>query len=150
MRIALIHYRILHAGGLENRILNYSNWLIKNGHEVSVICNKYDPAFPLHEKVKVVKLRKLPVLKVFRMMAFDWQLGRYMQKNTFDFSLGMGRTSHHDAVLAPGNHLGYLRAIGKRPRTISDRVQIYMDRKGHDHSRIIFAASEMTPRGACP
>ena len=97
MKVALIHYRLLHMGGLENRIINYAKWLHENGHEVTIICNKYKLGFPLPESVKIVKLPKLPVPKIFRMMAFDLQLGRYMKSHQFDFSLGMGRTSHHDA-----------------------------------------------------
>ena len=143
MKVALIHFRLLQAGGLENRILNYSNWFIQNGHEVTLICNKLDPDFPIPVGATVVKLPKIPVPKVFNMMVFDWQLGRYMKGKQFDFSLGMGRTSHHEAVLAPGNHLGYLRALGKSPKGISDWAQIKMDNKGHNRSKIIFAASQM-------
>ncbi len=143
MKIALIHYRLLHAGGLENRIRNYANWFAQNGHEVDIICNRHDPSFPIPQNVNVVRIKKWPLPKVFKMWAFDQALGRYMKRKKYDFSLGMGRTSHHLAVLAPGNHLGYLRAIGKQPFGLSDALQIKMDHKGHDHSKIIFSASEM-------
>lgn len=133
----------MHMGGLENRIINYAKWLHEHQHEVTIICNKYNKDFPLPQGVQVVKLPKLPVPKIFRMMAFNWQLGRYMQHHKFDFSLGMGRTSHHDAVLAPGNHLGYLHALGKKATSLDDKLQIKMDHIGHDGSKVVFAASQM-------
>ena len=135
MKIALIHYRLLHAGGLENRILNYSNWFIQHGHEVTLVCNTIDPAFPIPKGVKMIKLPRIRIPKVFKIWEFDWQLGRYMRGHKFDFSLGMVRTSHHQAVLAPGNHLGYLKALEKKPFGISDWMQIKMDKKDQEQKQ---------------
>jgi len=110
---------------------------------VQVICAKYNPevVLPQGTKVEVIGAGLLP--KPFRQARFDARLGRYMQKHSFDFSLSLGRTSHQQYILCPGNHLGYLQKLQRRPSSISDFEQIRMDRRGFHHSQLIFAASQM-------
>ncbi|MCX7744226.1 MAG: glycosyltransferase family 4 protein [Flavobacteriales bacterium] len=143
MKVALIHYRLIHFGGLETRLKNYIQFFHNRGDEVQVICAKYNPDVVLPEgtNVEVIGAGLLP--KPFRQGRFDARLGRFMQKHIFDFSLSLGRTSHQQFILCPGNHLGYLQKIGKRPTSISDFEQIRMDRRGFHHSQLIFAASQM-------
>ena len=51
------------------------------------------------------------------------------------------RTWSQEAVLAAGNHLGFMRALGKTQSKLSDRLQIKMDHLAHE-SKHIFAASQ--------
>jgi glycosyltransferase involved in cell wall biosynthesis len=143
MKIALIHYRITLRGGLETRLVNYTNYLLQEGHEVTIICakNKGEVTFP--ESVKIVRLPLGITPKVFRMMAFNYRIKRYLAKNNFNFSLSLGRTYHQDAVLAPSNHQGYLDAMNKSGNRLTDWVQNYLDRKTCENSPIIYAASSM-------
>lgn len=143
MKIALIHYRITLRGGLETRLVNYTNYLVQEGHEVTIICakNKGEVTFP--KSVKIVKLSLGITPKVFRMMAFNYNVKRYLTKNHFDFSLSLGRTYHQDAVLAPSNHQGYLDAMQMSGNRLTDWVQNYLDKKTCEKSKIIFAASSM-------
>jgi glycosyltransferase involved in cell wall biosynthesis len=143
VKVALIHYRLIHFGGLETRLKNYIRFFHQRGDEVQVICAKYNPevVLPQGTKVEVIGAGLLP--KPFRQARFDARLGRYMQKHTFDFSLSLGRTSHQQYILCPGNHLGYLQKLQRRPSSISDFEQIRMDRRGFHHSQLIFAASQM-------
>ena len=143
MKIAIIHYRFIHHGGLETRLKNYVNYLASRGHELTVICAKYDPTITVDENVKIVQLQLGWVPKIFRMLYFNYQLGKFMRQHSFDFRLSLGRTSHQDAVLCPGNHLGYLKAIKKKTKNISDILQIYLDKEAFKKTSIILAASEM-------
>src|SRR5690606_36506963 len=81
--------------------------------------------------------------KPIRGPLFDWQLGALLKKNHFDFVLSLTKTSHQHAVLAPGNHLGFLRAIGRTKPTLGDRLQISLERRAFTCSRFILAASQM-------
>lgn len=142
MIIALIHYRFIQKGGLETRLINYLNWFSSRGHHIILICSKYDPSIKLPPNVEIVRLKLGLMPKKLRQWYFNVKLGRFMAKKRFDFSLSMGRTSHQDAVLAPSNHLGYLRALNQKPKSLSDRLQIYLDRISYQNSRYIFAASQ--------
>jgi glycosyltransferase involved in cell wall biosynthesis len=143
MKIAIIHYRITLRGGLETRLINYTNHLVKKGHDVTIICakNKGEVTFP--ESVNIIKLPLGIVPKFLRMIFFNWRIKNFLAKNDFDFSLSLGRTYVQDAVLAPSNHQGYLLAMNKSGNRLTDYVQNYLDQKTCDNSKIIYAASTM-------
>jgi glycosyltransferase involved in cell wall biosynthesis len=143
MRIALIHTRLLRRGGLETRLFSYIEWLSAQGHEVTVIVGKVakDVILPPNVRLVLINLKLIP--KPLRDLAFDWQLAGVVAEGKFDFALSLARTSHQDAVLAPGNHLGFLKATGRRVRGLSDRVSIALDRRAFAASTTILAASQM-------
>ncbi len=143
MKIALIHYRLIYRGGLERRLFNYASYLIEQGYEVDVIVAKRTPDAQLPEAVRVHVLSPGLMPKVFRQRYFDYLLGKFMQHRTYDLSLSLMRTSHQDLVLCPGNHLGFLRAMGKKGNRLTDREQICSDKAAFEGSRKIIAASEM-------
>lgn len=143
MKIALIHYKLVRKGGLETRLLNYIEHLVAMGHQISVICVRYDSRIQLPEHVKVIKLKLGIVPNPLRKWYFDVKLKKLMTELQFDFSLSLGRTSHQDAVLAPSNHLGYLKALGLKKRSVGDYLQIHLDKQSYLKSKVIFAASQM-------
>ncbi len=83
------------------------------------------------------------MLKPFRAWYFARKAQKLMQSLEYDFALSLGRTATQDAVLMPGGHRGYLKALGKKWRFIGDWTQIYLDEAAYQHSKIIFAASTM-------
>lgn len=143
MKIALIYYRITLRGGLETRLINYTNYLVEQGHDVTIVCakNKGEVTFP--ESVEIVRLSLGIVPKPLRMLAFNFRLKRYFQKTKYDFTFSLGRTFYQDAVLAPSNHEGYLRAMNKSGNRIIDYVEHYLDKKTCEQNDLIFAASTM-------
>lgn len=143
MRIALVHYRLTSFGGLETRMMNYMQWFVNQGHEVHLICSYIkNDLFELPPNVQVHELNLGIMPKLFRGWYFYKKVLEFYSKQTFDFSLAMGRTAGSTAVLAPGNHLGFLRAMPKKWLSISDRLQIFLDHKAHDNNQTIFAASQ--------
>lgn len=141
--IALVHYRLILRGGVETRFINYAHYLAKQGYEVTMICAKKSDDIELPKSVKVVVLNLGLVPKVFRMLYFNFKLKKYFEKNNFDFSLALQRTYSQDAALAPSNHLGFLKAMNKKGNRLTDKVQTYLDRKTYQHSKVIFACSQM-------
>ena len=143
MKIALIYYRITLRGGLETRLINYTNYFVKQGHEVTIVCAKDKDEVTFPKSVKIVRLPIGIVPKPLRMLAFNFRLKRYFQKAQYDFTFSLGRTFYQDAVLAPSNHEGYLRAMNKSGTRIIDYVENYLDKKTCEHNDLIFAASSM-------
>lgn len=143
MKIALIHYKLVKKGGLETRLLNYIDQFVALGNQVSVFSVRIDSSIKLPPDVEIIKVKLGIVPNPFRKWYFNVKLGRIIRKQKFDFSLSLGRTSHQDAVLAPSNHLGYLKALGIERKGLLDYLQIYLDKKSYQKSKIVYAASSM-------
>ena len=143
MRIALVHTRLLYRGGLETRLFSYIASLRERGHEVTVIVYRVGRGVEIPPGIRLLHLKLPWVRKVRRQNVFNQRLAKVLAAEKFDFVLSLGRTSHHDAVLLPGNHLGYLRALGQSPRGLSDRLQIDLDRQAYAAPGTILACSQM-------
>ena len=143
MKVALIHYRLLVRGGLETRLLNYIDYFHQRGDEVTVICAKKSEEVILPEGVSLKRLKLGLMPKPYRKLYFNHLLTKFMEEESFDFSLSLGRTGAQDAVLAAANHIGFLKSQGRQSRTKKDDRQIYLDQLSFDKSRIIYAASQM-------
>ncbi len=142
MRIAIIHYRLLQRGGLETRLLNYLRYFTDRGHDVQLIVSKVDPQVSIPRSIVLHRIDLKFVPKPVRMWFFNRGLGQIMDREKFDLSLSLGRTSHQDLVLCPGTHLGYMDALGIRFRGPIDRMNVHLDRLAYRDSRLILAASE--------
>lgn len=143
MKIVLLHYRLIRRGGLETRLLNYIEQFHRRGHQVSVVCAKWDKTIPLPPEVSVHRLNLGLMLKPFRAWYFAHKAKKRMAQLDYDFALSLGRTATQDAVLMPGGHRGYLRALAKKWRFVGDWMQIHLDEAAYAHSQMIFAASTM-------
>ena len=142
-KIALIHPRLILRGGLESRLLNYMQWFSNKECDVTVFCFKHDESISLPKNVSVRKFNMRWVPKPYRHRYFSYLLEKHRVKENFDLAFSLGRTGHQHVVLAPGNHIGYLKAFGRSPKSISDHEQIAMDRKAYANSEFILAASKL-------
>lgn len=143
MRIAIVHTRLLYRGGLETRLFSYLRFLRDAGHEVTAIVYRVGRGVKAPEGVRLIHVRIPHIRKAYKAKAFDKRLASVLAREKFDFVLSLGRTSHHDAVLLPGNHLGYLRAMGLDGNSTSDRLQTEMDRAAYAAPGHILACSQM-------
>ncbi len=143
MHFALVHSRLLHAGGLEQRLFSYIRVLHERGHDVTVIVYKVDKEVSLPDGVELVQVNLKYAPKEIRPWLFNGALKKIVAKRQFDFVLSLTKTSHQDAVLAPGNHRGFLAAMQKWLKSPSDYIQIHLeDQAFHDTSHVL-AASQM-------
>jgi glycosyltransferase involved in cell wall biosynthesis len=143
MRIGLIHFKLGLKGGLESRLQNYISYFLEKGHEVDVICGRISGDFPMQSGFRIIKLGPGIYPKVFHQWAFSQKVKRHLLTGKYDLSFSLGRTEGQDIVLAPGNHLGYLQAMGLPGKRLKDRMQIRMDRLSFDSAKLILAASGM-------
>jgi glycosyltransferase involved in cell wall biosynthesis len=118
-------------------------YLQAQGHEVTVIVYKVGKGISVPDGIRLIKVNIGWVPKQLRAWVFDRRLGKIMTAEQFDFSLSLGRTTHQNALLLPGNHLGYMRAMGFKRKSVSDRLQILMDAKGYASAGVILACSGM-------
>ena len=143
MHIALIHFRLVRNGGLETRLFNYIATFRQLGHTVSLVVSKVDNGIELPPDVQVHQINLKRVPKPLRMWAFDRALRPYQQGKSFDLMFSLGRTSHQDLVLCPGNHLGYLNALNVRWPSPIDWLNVHLDKLAFARSKRILAASGM-------
>ncbi|MBI3143061.1 MAG: glycosyltransferase family 4 protein [Bacteroidetes bacterium] len=143
MKVALVHWRLAHVGGLENRLRLYTEYFHQRGDQITIFCYKQSPNFHLHPGVKVVQLALGIMPKPFRFWYFNHLLRKHFVPSQFDFSLSLQRTGQQVACLAPGDHLGFLKAQGRSPRNLSDLLQIHLDRDSYRASKVIYPCSEM-------
>lgn len=143
MNIALIHIRLMNKGGLETRLINYMNYFLDKGHEVTIITSKIsgEIILPTNVKVVVVPLSKYP--KFSRPLFFNYKLEKLLPSYTFDYVLSLERTWTQDHLIAPNTHIGYLKAQHKFFRDPSDLLQLYLDRKSFQQVKHIYACSQM-------
>lgn len=143
--IALIHFRLTRSGGLETRLFNYISTLRARGYRITVITARISPEVILPPDVELIHLSYGMTPKLMRLRQWDFarQVAGHLAQNRYDFSLSLGRTFGQQAVLAAGNHRGYLLAQGKELWMPNDWVQIHLDQRSYDDAEVIFAASNM-------
>ena len=144
MNVAIIHYRLVHMGGLETRFLNYIKYFKKHGHNVTIIYSKISKDVKLPEGVEQIKVNLGFMPKKFRTWYFNKKLKKLEAINNFDMVLSLGRTGNQTAVLAPCTHLGFMKALDKTNYNTKDKIEIGLDEDAYANSKQIYACSKMT------
>ena len=142
MRIALIHTRLKRVGGLETRLFSYIDELTARGHEVTVIVSKIEHNEQLPDGVRVIRCSMKRVPKPIRIWYYDRAVQSILQREQFDFVLALIQISGVDALLVPGNHPGYLKAVQRRTKLL-DRLVISVEQKCFSSAQTLLACSQM-------
>ena len=134
MKIALIRYRLILRGGLERRLINYSQWLQEQGHEVHIIVAESSGdntswKVQLHIPIARTDAQRYSGNAISIICWEDSCVTTISTK-----SLSLMRTSHQDAVLCPGAILGS-ESQRQGARTLSDREQIRADQLAFQRSK---------------
>ncbi|MEI6312500.1 MAG: glycosyltransferase family 4 protein [Bacteroidota bacterium] len=143
MKIALIHIRLMNKGGLETRLINYMNYFLDKGHEVTIITSKISGELSLPSKVNLMVVPLSIYPKFSRLLFFNYKLEKLLPTYTFDYVLSLERTWTQDHLIAPNTHIGYLKAQHKFFRDLSDLLQLYLDKKSFQTVKHIYACSQM-------
>ncbi|NNF02617.1 MAG: glycosyltransferase family 4 protein [Bacteroidia bacterium] len=121
---------------------NYINYFLKRGDEVTVITSKIDKSVRLSSDVDVKKIDLSIWPRIIRPILFDRAVVRILQNGSFDFDLGLERVSS-SYLIAPNTHAGYIEKQNKKWRSLSDLIQLYMDKRSFANAHRIFACSDM-------
>ena len=143
LNICLIHTRIERRGGLETRLLSYIHYLVKAGHKVSVIHFKRDLSIELPSTVRLIRLNFKYIPKPIRAWVLYRRLPGMLKGEQFDFVLSLTRTANQDAVLAPANHIGFLKSKNRRFWWPEDWLSIYLEKQSFSRTCHVLAASTM-------
>ncbi|HXH18950.1 MAG TPA: glycosyltransferase family 4 protein [Chitinophagales bacterium] len=143
VKIAITHFRIISAGGLETRLLNYVSHFIREGNEVTIIHAKRDSSLLLPGTVRLLRIPVRWLPRQLRMWWFGYRSHRILQGGNFDLSLSLGRTPGQQLLICPGTHRGFLHAMGRKIYSPPDLLNVYLDAKAFRTSKIILAASKM-------
>lgn len=143
MKIALIHIRLMNKGGLETRLINYMNYFLANGHEVTIITSKISGEVNIPANVHVLQIPLSKYPKVVRHLLFSYKLEKLLKTHSFDYTLSLERTWSQDHLIAPNTHIGFLKAQNQWWRTPSDLIQLYLDRRSFKTVPHIYACSKM-------
>ena len=143
MKIALLHTRLLRKGGLETRLFSYMEYLHGAGHEVTLIVARVGKGISVPDGVRLIKIPLWWVPQTYLHPVFDFFLKRQIQRGKFDFVLSLTKSTCQDAILAPGNHPGFLRTKPGRKISRKDQIMIDMEREGFNHTKTVLACSQM-------
>ncbi len=113
MKLGLIYHQFIHAGGLENYLVEFSRQLLARGHEVHLITSIN--ASEVVEKLKGAQwhmIQRPTGSALLRMAYFNLAAGRVAADLGMDLTLGFGRTTTHDLHRAGGGcHSLYSRLL---------------------------------------
>lgn len=142
MRIALVHIRHAHSGGVERYLNLLATHLAEAGHRPVVVCRSYEE--PLPPGAEAVRLRPLSIGPTARMRNFAGAVEAHLRVNDYDLVYALGRTTGHDVIrLGGGCHATYLELAHEATRSPIARLM----RGGAAKHR---ATLELEARGLAP
>lgn len=147
MRIALVHRRFTTNGGTERYLVGFARFLVKRGHDVSVLCNEVREDLSAEPGVRFVHLRMFRPAK----LASLWlSASRAIKAGQYEAVMGFGRTGgHHLFRAGGGSHADYLRRAHPVRRLLNpdDWFETAVDRAAVRAARIVIANSRLGAAG---
>ena len=144
MKIGLVHRRFTTHGGTERYLVGLARWLVREGHEVHVLCNE------VREDLKQepgVRFKHLPMWRpglAVQMASWWWSARRAEDAESWDAVMGFGRTPGHQLFRAGGgSHAAYLRRVHPWRRWVSptDWLETALDRHAVESAQVVIANS---------
>ncbi len=147
MKVALVHRRFTTHGGTERYLVGFARWLVREGHDVRVLCNEVRPDLAEEPGVRFVHL---PMLRPAKLLSLWASAAAALRRDRHDAVMGFGRTPGHQLFRAGGgSHVAALRRLHPTRRWLSpeDWVEMAMDRAAVRSARVCIANSELGARG---
>ncbi len=142
MKIGICCNKLAHSGGMERYTLDLIEYLVSQGHELTVYAKKADLTLPIASKIKVVvKCFKFYPQKL-KDYAFSSFLRKEFLKEKFDITLGCSRNDATDVILCGGTHLGFVKNV-KKKADIFDKLVIRLERSEFYKAKLIVAHSKL-------
>jgi len=136
MKIGLIYHQFLHAGGLENYLIEFSRRLVASGHELHIVTSRIAPEVTQKLAAQWHLLAR-PPSPILRLWHFN-QAARLELKNLpTEVNIGFGRTTAHDFHRAGGGcHALYSRLLPWYKRyTVKNLLELALERKLYNSGR---------------
>ena len=112
MRIALVHLRHRHTGGIEQIINRLASHLADRSHDVTIVCRSHER--PPHPAVRFQVLRRFAPGTAARMWLFAHDVARHIPRAGYDVTMGLGKTWTHDVIrTGAGSQQTYLQMVSE-------------------------------------
>ncbi len=148
MKIALVHRRYSTNGGTERYLVGFSRFLVRAGHDVSVLCNEVAADLRGEPEIRFVHL---PMWRPAKALSLAWSVRQALAREPFDAVLGLGRHTGHSVYRAGGgSHRDYLRRRAyswRRGLSLGDWLDVALDWAAVRGARVCIANSELGARG---
>jgi glycosyltransferase involved in cell wall biosynthesis len=103
MKLGLIYHQFVHAGGLENYLIEFARRLLQQGHEIHIITSRVAPE--VRSRLKDAKwhmIERPAVSALLRLYLFNKAAATMAGAIDVDLTVGFGRTTTHDLHRAGG------------------------------------------------
>lgn len=130
MKIGLIYHQFLHAGGLENYLIEFASRLAAAGHELHIVTSRLTPEVGAKLKAQwhMIPRRASATLRLWH---FDHAAAKIVKDLPTDLNIGFGRTSRHDLHRAGGGcHALYSKLLPWWKRyDVKNLLELSLERK---------------------
>jgi glycosyltransferase involved in cell wall biosynthesis len=130
------------GGGAESYLLNLVHGFCAAGDRVHLVLARRDPTLALPAGCTVEMVRGGWVPQKLRPWYLDRQFRKRIAERPDWASVSLARNSRHDVAINGGTHLGFLRAMQRRP-SWGDRIQIALERRAYASACRIVAHSRL-------
>lgn len=136
MKIGLIYHQFIHAGGLENYLIEFAKRLSAGGHELEVITSRTMPDVQQKFPAKW-HFTARPPSPLLRLWHFNHAARRMVKSLPLDITIGFGRTTAHDFHRAGGGcHALYSKLLPWYKRyTAKNMLELALERKLYNSGR---------------
>jgi glycosyltransferase involved in cell wall biosynthesis len=145
MRLTFVHYALARGGGMERYLADLLRGFAAIGVARRVVVGRADPQLAEQLGAEVVKLSNAFKPRLVAKLVFYLRGRRWLREHAGEPTLGLARVPGAQVMICGGNHLGYLRARGRRGG-LADRLELHMERRAYAEARLIVAHSEMMRR----
>lgn len=135
------------GGGMERLAHDIVECMLDRGIQPVVITRAVDPGLPVVkrlEKVHVVNVSFIP--GKLRDKYFSWRTAKIRDREGIDCLVTCHRVERADVPICGGNHLGYLKALGREKPNWVDRLHIETERRQFCNAKKVVAFSELMER----
>lgn len=136
MKIALVYHQFLHAGGLENYLIEFSRRLAAQGHDLHIVTSRIVPEVKTKFRAQW-HLVSRPPSPILRLWHFNHAARSAVKSLPVDVSIGFGRTTAHDFHRAGGGcHALYSRLLPWYKRfTAKNLLELALEKKLYNSGR---------------
>jgi UDP-glucose:(heptosyl)LPS alpha-1,3-glucosyltransferase len=146
MKIALVHRKYTTHGGTERYLVGFSRYLVREGHEVTVLCNEIREDLKEEPGITFVHLPMLRPGRAIKVLSLMYSVQQALKNHRFDRVMGFGRHSGHQLFRAGGgSHAAFLRRCHPYRRWFSlhDLVESWADARALTSAQIVIANSKL-------
>lgn len=147
VKLALVHRRFTTNGGTERYLVGLARFLVREGHDVHVLCNDVRPDLRAEPGVRFVPLS---MWRPAKSLSLAWSVRRALARERYDAVMGLGRHTGHQLYRAGGGaHHDYLRRAHPVRRWVwpGEWIELALDRAAVRSARVCIANSELGARG---